>query len=117
MVSGKLLRQADKTYTGEETNLVFFNPEIVRSSRETKKLEEGCLSVRWLYGTVKRATRVTLRAYGRDGKRIERGASGLLAHIFQHEVDHLNGVLFTDKATDVWEMTEEEIREAQKITE
>ena len=77
-------------------------------------MEEGCLSVRWLYGKVKRSVRVTLSAQDDTGKKIERGASGLLAQIFQHEVDHLDGVLFIDKASDVWEMTEEEIKELQK---
>ena len=64
-------------------------------------MEEGCLSVRWLYGQVDRSERVTLRAYDEKGKKLERGASGLLAQIFQHEVDHLDGILFTDKATQI----------------
>ena len=114
VVSGSLLRQADKNYTGEATNLVFINPEILKLSKDKKELEEGCLSVRWLYGKVKRSTRVTLRAYNEKGEKIERGASGLLAQIFQHETDHLNGTLFIDKAEQVWEMSEEEIKELQK---
>lgn len=59
------------------------------------------MSVRWLYGQIKRSEKVTLRAYDETGKRFERGASGLLAQIFQHETDHLNGVLFTDKAENI----------------
>jgi len=114
VVSGSLLALADKTYSGEKNNLVFINPEIIRVSKEKKEMEEGCLSVRWLYGLVKRSTRVTLRAYNEKAEKIERGASGLLAQIFQHEVDHLNGTLFTDKATDLWEMTAEEIAELQR---
>jgi peptide deformylase len=58
--------------------------------------------------------RATITAYNEKGEKIERGASGILAQIFQHEIDHLNGTLFTDKADQVWEMTEEEIREMQK---
>lgn len=114
VVSGALLKQADQTYTGDTANLVFINPTITKLSREKKEMEEGCLSVRWLYGKVKRSTRVTLRAYNEKGEKIERGASGLLAQIFQHETDHLEGALFIDKAEHVWEMTEEEIRELQK---
>ena len=114
VVSGDLLKQADKTYTGAGGSLVFINPEILKSSREKKEMEEGCLSVRWLYGKVKRSAKVTLRSYNEKGEKIERGASGLLAQIFQHECDHLDGVLFTDKADQVWEMSEEEIRELQK---
>lgn len=82
-------------------DLVFINPEIIKSSKKTRKVEEGCLSVRWLYGQVKRSEKVTLRAYNEKGLRFERGASGLLAQIFQHETDHLSGILFTDKAENV----------------
>ena len=62
---------------------------------------EGCLSVRWLYGKVSRATRASVRAYDEHGEPFTRGASGLLAEIFQHEVDHLDGILFIDKARDI----------------
>ena len=114
VVSGALLAMADKTYTGSPTDLIFINPVILRRSREKVEVEEGCLSVRWLYGTIKRSARVTLRAYDENGQRIERGASGLLAQIFQHETDHLEGTLFTDHANEVWEMTDEEIAELQR---
>ena len=109
VVNGNLLKQADKEYTGEGGHLVFINPEITKKSRDKSEMEEGCLSVRWLYGKVIRSTRVTLRAYNEKGEKIERGASGLLAQIFQHECDHLDGVLFIDKAKEVWEMSTEEI--------
>ncbi|MFA6294880.1 MAG: peptide deformylase [Candidatus Paceibacterota bacterium] len=114
VISGKLLGIADKTYKGDGSNMVFINPEFIKTSKEKKEVEEGCLSVRWLYGKVRRSVRVTLRAYDEKGKKIERGASGILAQIFQHEVDHLEGVLFTDKAKEVWEMSPEEIAELQK---
>ncbi len=114
VVSGSLLKQADTSYTGDETNLVFINPEILKLSRDKKELEEGCLSVRWLYGKVKRSNKATIRAYNEKGEKIERGASGLLAQVFQHECDHLDGILFIDKADAVWEMSEEEIEELQK---
>lgn len=113
VVSGSLLKQADKTYKGDGKDLIFINPEILKQSREKNDVEEGCLSVRWLYGKVKRSVRVTLKAFNEHGEKVERGASGLLAQVFQHEVDHLNGILFIDRAKEVWEMSEEEIRELQ----
>jgi peptide deformylase len=83
---------------------VFINPEIVKKGRKTHKAEEGCLSVRWLYGEVERAERVTLRARDERGDLRTVGASGLLAQIFQHECDHLDGVLFIDKAENLRDM-------------
>ncbi len=112
-IAGSLLKKAVKNYKGDENDLIFINPRIIKTSKDKKEMEEGCLSVRWLYGKVNRSTRVTLEAYNEKGKKIVRGASGLLAQIFQHECDHLNGVLFTDKANEVWEMTAEEIKELQ----
>jgi peptide deformylase len=55
--------------------------------------------------------RASIIALNEKGEKIERGASGVLAQIFQHETDHLNGTLFIDKAKELWEMTEEEINE------
>jgi peptide deformylase len=114
VVAGELLAQADPTYTGPATDLVFINPVITKRSRLKQEVEEGCLSVRWLYGKIKRSMQVSLSAYDENGKPITRGASGLLAQIFQHETDHLDGTLFIDSADDVWEMTEEEVKELQK---
>ncbi len=83
---------------------VFINPEIVKISKKTEWMEEGCLSVRYLYGKVTRATKVRVRAYDENGKAFELGGSDLLAQIFQHEIDHLDGIVFTDKAKDVKDM-------------
>ena len=113
MVSGEVLAKADKTYTGDTSNLIFINPKITKLSRKKDLLEEGCLSVRWLYGKVPRSIRASISAINEKGEKIERGASGLLAQIFQHETDHLNGTLFIDKASEIWEMTKEEIAHAQ----
>ncbi len=77
---------------------VYLNPEIVRTSRKRAKMDEGCLSVRGVYGMASRHERVTIRARLPDGKKIERGAGGLMAQIFEHEIDHLNGILFIDHA-------------------
>jgi peptide deformylase len=83
---------------------VYINPEIKKLSRTKAVLDEGCLSVRYLYGKVKRAEKVTITAYDENGKKFTKGTSGLLAQIFQHETDHLNGILFIDKADDIVEV-------------
>jgi peptide deformylase len=91
-------------YKTAEHRYVFINPEIIKLSRSKKLLDEGCLSVRGWYGTVQRSERATVRAYDEQGQLFERGASGLLAQVFQHEVDHLNGTLFIDHAQELWEV-------------
>ncbi|MCR4334068.1 MAG: peptide deformylase [Patescibacteria group bacterium] len=77
---------------------VYINPEIVKTSRKRAKADEGCLSVRGVYGTTNRHERVTVCARRVDGTKFERGGGGLIAQIFEHEIDHLNGVLFVDHA-------------------
>jgi peptide deformylase len=86
---------------------VFINPEFVRSSRKRVEMDEGCLSVRGIYGTTLRHERATIRARAVDGSRFERGGGGLVAQIFQHEIDHLNGILFTDHAIEYTEVRKE----------
>ncbi len=86
------------------TDNVFINPVIKKLSQEKKSIEEGCLSVRYLYGKVRRSTKATIEGYDEHGKKFTKGASGLLAQIFQHETDHLNGILFIDKAKNVEEL-------------
>jgi peptide deformylase len=90
---------------------VFINPTIIRSSRRRVEMDEGCLSVRNVYGKVLRHERVTVRAQDEYGKVFERGGGGLLAEIFQHEIDHLNGVLFIDLATDTREVAHEGVED------
>ncbi len=77
---------------------IFINPKILRHSFKQVSGEEGCLSVRGLYGTVKRAQSITIEAYDIYGKKFKIKATGLLARVFQHETDHLNGILYIDKA-------------------
>ncbi len=84
-------------------DLVFINPIISKLSREKDKVPEGCLSVRWLYGITLRSKKASVTAYDENGKKFTRGASGLLSQIFQHETDHLKGVLFIDHAEDIKE--------------
>lgn len=88
-------------------DMVFINPKILKLSKDKEKMSEGCLSVRWLYGNVDRAKKAKVRAYNEYGNIFEKGGSGLLAQIFQHEIDHLDGVLFVDKAEDVEELPPE----------
>jgi peptide deformylase len=88
-------------------DVVYINPEIKKLSRIKLRLDEGCLSVRYLYGKVERAEKATVTAYDEKGKKFTKGASGLLAQIFQHETDHLNGILFVDKADDIVEVLPE----------
>jgi len=79
------------------------NPEIVRPSKETVVGTEGCLSIPGLVGDVERSESVTVKGFSRRGQPMKIKANGWLARIFQHEIDHLNGVLFTDKAIQVWQ--------------
>lgn len=91
----------------EEKNfkdMVFINPEILKTSKKKSLVEEGCLSVRWLYGKVERADKTLVKAYDENGKLFTMGGSGLLSQVFQHEVDHLEGMLFIDKAKNLREI-------------
>ena len=101
VVSGEVLKNDDEEETPTPSDIVFINPTITKLSRKKIVMDEGCLSVRGKYGKVKRSIKTTIRAYDEHATRFERGGSGLLAQIFQHEVDHLNGILFTNKATDI----------------
>ncbi|MBI2086895.1 MAG: peptide deformylase [Candidatus Zambryskibacteria bacterium] len=110
VVSGEALAMVKKKKvdpTKELNDLVFINPEIIKSSKKKKGVEEGCLSVRWLYGQVLRHEKVIIKAYDESSKAVTVGASGLLAQIFQHEIDHLNGILFTDKAENIRDLPPE----------
>ncbi|MGC1778186.1 MAG: peptide deformylase [Xanthobacteraceae bacterium] len=75
---------------------VFINPEIVWSSEDTAKYEEGCLSIPDYYEEVERPTQVKVKYLDRAGKPREVEAKGLFATCLQHEIDHINGVLFID---------------------
>jgi peptide deformylase len=79
----------------------FMNPEITKKSEATVDSDEGCLSVPEKYGVVQRHKKITLRALNRHGRRIEFEAKAFPAIIFQHEIDHLDGVLFIDKAKNI----------------
>lgn len=78
--------------------LMLINPVIEAPSAEQDSHEEGCLSVPKVFGSVRRATQLKLKALDRDGQPYQLQAEGLLARVIQHEVDHLNGRLFLDRA-------------------
>jgi peptide deformylase len=83
----------------------FINPEIIKSFPETLVTEEGCLSLPNIYGEVERPKKIILKAINFDGKKIKMKAFGLLARVIQHELDHLDGILFIDKAKNITENT------------
>ena len=76
----------------------FFNPKIISVSETMVKSEEGCLSIPQTFGLVLRHKKVKIKAIDRKKQKIQLTATGLLAIIFQHEIDHLNGILFIDQA-------------------
>lgn len=87
---------------------VLINPEIVQASEEMVAGVEGCLSVPGLVGEVERHERIVAKGLNRYGKVNKLKLSGWTARIFQHEIDHLNGIVFTDRAEKVWEPLEGE---------
>ena len=80
----------------ERQPMVLINPEIIWASEEKRVYEEGCLSIPEYYEEVERPDRVRFRYMNLDGQIIEQEAEGLMATCVQHEIDHLNGVLFID---------------------
>lgn len=83
------------------------NPEVIRTSSESETGTEGCLSIPGFVGDVDRPVAVTVKGMNRNGKPMRVKAKGWLARIFQHEIDHVNGVLFIDRAEKVWRVEEE----------
>ncbi|MCS7285590.1 MAG: peptide deformylase [Anaerolineae bacterium] len=84
---------------GKSRVLALVNPEIVKMEGE-EETEEGCLSLPGIVGDVKRAAYVEVRARTPNGKKVRIKASGLLSRVLQHEIDHTNGILFTDRISD-----------------
>ena len=94
-----------ETEPGELIELI--NPEIIATEGEQEETE-GCLSVPGLWGITKRPEKATVKALDRNGKEFTVTGEGLKARAFCHEIDHLDGILFIDKATEVHEVTEED---------
>jgi peptide deformylase len=109
IVAGKVFDIQEGIYEEDKKPVnqdqVYINPEITKLSRQKEEMEEGCLSVRGVYGKIKRSKKATVIAYDENGKKFSRGGSGLLAQIFQHETDHLEGTLFIDKAYELKTVT------------
>lgn len=79
------------------------NPEIIYSSEEKTFGAEGCLSVPGIMGDVERSQAIAVRGQNRKGKKVKYKLDGWLARIFQHEIDHLDGIIFTDRAERIWQ--------------
>ncbi len=92
-----ILKQIVVIDTTGEDPIVLINPEIIETSG-SQTGEEGCLSVPGVWGNVKRAKKIRFRALDRHGRKVNFEAKGFMATVYQHEVDHLNGVLFIDRA-------------------
>lgn len=103
-------------FTGQDAppDQVFINPELTRLSKAKKEMSEGCLSVRGKYGTVMRHEKATIKALDENGKAVSYNGTGLVGHIFQHECDHLDGILYIDKAVRL-EADEEMLTAREKV--
>ena len=95
---------------------VFINP-VIKKTTGVQTGEEGCLSSPNTFGNVDRPETVVVEACDLDGKQIKLKAKGLEAVVLSHEIDHLDGILFLDKAYDIYTLTEEEIEEARRQAE
>lgn len=103
IVSGKAFEKSKEKEGADDAgefyeDMVFINPELVRLSKKKKEMSEGCLSVRGEYGAVVRHEKATVRALDEQGNPFTHHGSDLIAQIFQHELDHLDGILYVDKA-------------------
>lgn len=78
-----------------------FNPKIIKTSKKIERMEEGCLSVPDIRGEVERFQKITITGFDKTGRKIKIKADKLTARVFQHEIDHLNGILFIDKIKNV----------------
>lgn len=108
IVSEETLKAPELKPKVEKTRkyVVFINPKLLKTSKKKNILTEGCLSVsdedgKLIFGQVERFEKVTVQAYDERGKKFTRGASGLFAQVIQHELDHLDGILFIDKALEI----------------
>ena len=107
--------EGDEEAEDQPTKLyVMINPEIVKKSEETLMGVEGCLSIPNLVGEVERHAAIQVKGLNRHGKPAKIKAEGWLARILQHEIDHLNGTLFPDRAMRVWQ-PQEEVEPEQEV--
>jgi peptide deformylase len=104
---------------GDQAGVLYevVNPEIVKAAREMVTGVEACLSIPGYFGRVERHVSVTVRGQDRHGKEIRIKARDWLARVFQHEIDHLDGVLYIDRASEVWKASEKPPSEAEDAEE
>ena len=105
-INGKFFIAQVPDDKGKPAWYAVFNPMIEKASNRIEGKEEGCLSIPLTYGNVPRADRVVLTGFDKNGKPVKHKAWGLLAQVFQHEVDHLNGKLFIDRTKDIHRVPE-----------
>lgn len=96
---GKNIRLA--VINSQDGACCLINPKIIKKSWARELEQEGCLSIPGVFGKVKRHKKITLIYHNQGGKKIKLTAQGLLARVMQHEIDHLNGILFIDKAVEI----------------
>jgi len=108
---------ASREEYGDQAGVLYvvINPEIIRASDELVEGLEACLSIPGYYGNVERHVGVTVRGYDRKGKQIRIKAQDWLARVFQHEIDHLDGVLFIDKAKEIYKVSRREEDDDQPV--
>lgn len=107
IVSGFVVTGKERNF--EDPDMVFINPKIIKRSRKKVLINgEGCLSVPKIYGSIKRSEKATVEAYDTQGNKFQRGGSELMAEIYEHEIDHLDGILFVDKAEKLWKEVPQE---------
>ena len=103
IAKGALKKTDEPVPFSTRKDLVIINPTYVPLNTEKEGGEEGCLSVPGVWGMALRHTKIHVRFDTPEGAPCKLVATGFLARVFQHEIDHLNGILFTDHARDVWE--------------
>ncbi len=102
---------SDEDENAPKKLFVLINPEITETSEDVEQGVEACLSIPRMMGEVDRHLAITVRGVNRHGKPVKIKLRGWLARIFQHEIDHLEGVLFTDRASRVWRVKDDEVIE------
>jgi peptide deformylase len=109
--------EESKQEYGDQAGVLYeiVNPQIVRASKEMVDGIEACLSIPGYFGDVSRHEAVTVKGQDRQGRKIRIKSEGWLARVFQHEIDHLDGVLFIDLADELWRESPSEQDEPQEV--
>ena len=113
-VSKRMFIIAGDLFATGAPDQIIINPEYVKLSKKTELSDEGCLSIPYFFGKVKRHKNVTIKYYDEYGNQHVRGAGGFLSFVIQHEMDHLDGVLFIDKSEQLEELKGADRKELQR---